>query len=162
MGTRCGTIDPATVTFIMKKENLTPDQMDTLMNKKSGVLGVSGVSSDFRDLSAAAKEGNERAKLAIDIFCYRVKTYIGSYAAAMNGVDAIVFTGGIGENDLAVRKQCVSGLDFLGISIDDEKNAVRGKEIAISTPESKVKVLVIPTNEELAIARETLKLISNK
>lgn len=162
MGTRCGTIDPATVTFIMKKENLTPDQMDTLMNKKSGVLGVSGVSSDFRDLSAAAKEGNERAKLAIDIFCYRVKTYIGSYAAAMNGVDAIVFTGGIGENDLAVRKQCVSGLDFLGITIDDEKNAVRGKEIAISTPESKVKVLVIPTNEELAIARETLKLISNK
>ncbi|HEX3027855.1 MAG TPA: acetate kinase [Clostridia bacterium] len=159
MGTRCGTIDPAVVTFLMKKENMTPDEMDTYMNKKSGVLGVSGVSSDFRDLSAAAKEGNERAKLAIDIFCYRVKTFIGSYAAAMNGVDAIVFTGGIGENDSNVRKQCLEGLEFLGVHFDEEKNKIRGKELEISLPDAKVKTLIIPTNEELAIARDTKRII---
>ncbi len=159
MGTRCGTIDPAVVTFLMKKENMTPDEMDTYMNKKSGVLGVSGVSSDFRDLTAAAKQGNERAKLAIDIFCYRVKTFIGSYAAAMNGVDAIVFTGGIGENDSNVRKLCLEGLEFLGVHVDEEKNKIRGKEIDTSLPDAKVKTLVIPTNEELAIARDTKRII---
>lgn len=159
MGTRCGTIDPAVVTFLMKKEGMTPDEMDNFMNKKSGVLGVSGVSSDFRDLTAAAAEGNERAQLAIDIFCYRVKTFIGSYAAAMGGVDAVVFTGGIGENVSPVRYQCLAGLEFMGIKADVEKNKVRGQEIDISAPGSTVKTLIIPTNEELAIARDTLDLI---
>lgn len=159
MGTRCGTIDPAVVTFLMKKENMTPDEMDNYMNKQSGVLGVSGVSSDFRDLTAAAAEGNERAQLAIDIFCYRVKTFIGSYAAAMGGVDAVVLTGGIGENVTSVKLQCLKGLEFMGIIVDEEKNKVRGQEIDISAPDATVKTLVIPTNEELAIARDTLELI---
>ncbi len=159
MGTRCGTIDPAVVTFLMKKENMTPDEMDNYMNKQSGVLGVSGVSSDFRDLTAAAAEGNERAQLAIDIFCYRVKTFIGSYAAAMGGVDAVVLTGGIGENVTSVKLQCLKGLEFMGIIVDEEKNKVRGQEIDISAPGATVKTLVIPTNEELAIARDTLELI---
>ncbi len=159
MGTRCGTIDPAVVTFLMKKEGMTPDQMDNYMNKQSGVLGVSGVSSDFRDLTAAAAEGNERAQLAIDIFCYRVKTFIGSYAAAMGGVDAVVLTGGIGENVTSVKLQCLKGLEFMGIIVDEEKNKVRGQEIDISAPGATVKTLVIPTNEELAIARDTLELI---
>jgi len=160
MGTRCGTIDPAVVTFLMEKDNLSINEVNSLMNKKSGVLGISGVSSDFRDLHEAADNGNYRAQLAIDIFCYRVKQYIGEYAAVMGGVDALVFTAGIGENNAIVRRQVVEGLEFIGIAIDPEKNKIRGKEIDISTEDAKVRTLVIPTNEELAIARETLKLIS--
>lgn len=159
MGTRSGNLDPAVVTFLMRKEGMDDKQMDNYLNKKSGVLGISGVSSDFRDIEAAANAGNERAALALDIFCYRVKKYIGEYAAAMGGVDAVVFTAGIGENNGYLRNCMVSGLEFLGISIDPEKNAIRGQEIDVSAKDAKVRTLVIPTNEELAIARETLELI---
>lgn len=159
MGTRSGDIDPAVVQFIANNENMTVDEVLNVLNKKSGVLGISGVSSDFRDLSAAAADGNERAQIALDAFIYRVAKYIGSYTAAMNGVDAIAFTGGIGENDCDTRKKICEYLGFLGITIDDEKNKVRGTETYISTSDSKVKVMVIPTNEELAIARETLALV---
>jgi len=160
MGTRCGTLDPAAVTFIMQKENMSAAEMDTYLNKKSGLLGVSGVSSDMRDLQAAASNGDKRARLAIDIFCYRVKTYIGSYIAAMNGVDAILFTGGIGENDGRIRELSLDQMDALGIIIDKEKNAIRGKEIDITGSGATVKTLIVPTNEELAIAKETMKLLS--
>jgi acetate kinase len=160
MGTRCGTIDPAVLTFLMQKENMTASDMDTYLNKKSGLLGVSGESSDMRDMHAAAKNGNKRASLAIDIFCYRVKTYIGSYMAAMNGADAIIFTGGIGENDGSIREKSLEEMDGLGIIIDREKNTISGKELDISAPESKVKTLIIPTNEELAIAEETMRIIT--
>jgi acetate kinase len=159
MGTRCGTIDPAVVKYLMEKENMTIKQIDEYLNKKSGVLGISGISSDFRDIEAAAEAGNERAALAIEIFCYRVKKYIGEYAAVMDGTDAVVFTAGIGENNPLVRKKVLNGLDYMGIVTDWEKNEVRGKEIDISTPGARVKTLVIPTNEELAIARETFKLV---
>ena len=158
MGTRSGILDPAVVLFLMENENLSSKEMNTVLNKKSGLAGVSGVSSDMRDVTAAAKEGNERAKLALDIFAYRVKSYIGQYAAVMNGVDAIVFTAGIGENDIATRFACASGLEYLGVSIDADKNNVRGGEVEISADGSKVKVFVISTNEELAIARETARL----
>lgn len=159
MGTRCGTIDPAVVTYLMNKEGLSTKEVDNLMNKKSGVLGISGVSSDFRDIEKAADEGNERARLALDIFYYRVRKYIGEYAAVMGGVDAVVFTAGVGENNVPGRVEILEGLEFLGISIDLEKNSVRGKEIDVSTADAKVRTLVIPTNEELAIARETKGLI---
>ncbi|HBR02487.1 MAG TPA: acetate kinase [Ruminiclostridium sp.] len=159
MGTRCGSVDPSVVTYIMNKENLTPEQMDTIMNKKSGVLAVSGVSSDFRDLEAAIEQGNERAKTAVELFTYQVKKLIGSYACAMGGLDAIIFTAGIGENTPKIRKMICEGLEFMGVSIDDAKNQTRGKEAEISSDGSKVKVLVIPTNEELAIAKETKKLV---
>jgi acetate kinase len=159
MGTRSGDIDPAVIEFVAKKENKSLAEMMTVLNKKSGVDGLSGVGSDFRDLDAAAKEGNERAQVAVEAFAYRVAKYVGAYTAAMNGVDAIAFTAGIGENDGKVRKKICDRLGFLGISIDDEKNAIRGEEVIISTPDSKVKVLVIPTNEELAICRETVALI---
>ncbi len=159
MGSRCGSLDPAVVTFLMEKEGLTPAEMDNYMNKKSGLLGVSGVSSDLRDVQTAAKDGNVRALLAVEIFCYRVKKFIGEYAAVMNGLDAIIMTGGIGENDMAVRRRITENMDFLGIEIDHEKNKTKGIEADISTDESKVRTLVIPTNEELAIARETLNLI---
>jgi len=160
MGTRSGTIDPAVIFFLMEKGNMTIKEVNEYLNKKSGVLGISGVSSDFRDIQAAAEEGNERAQLAIDIFCYRVKKYIGEYSTVIEGLDAIIFTAGIGENNDLVRSKIVSGLDYLGISIDQDKNKIAiGKEIDISTTDTKVKTLVIPTNEELAIARETLKLI---
>ena len=157
MGTRCGDIDPAIVPFLMDKMNLTAKEMDTLMNKKSGMLGISGVSSDFRDLWTAANQGNARAKLALDMFALGVKRYIGSYAAEMNGVDCVVFTAGVGENDWATRELIMKDMDFLGIDFDFEKNrtAPRGQEIVLSKPESKVKVMVLPTNEELAIARDT-------
>ncbi|HII81421.1 MAG TPA: acetate kinase [Methanosarcina sp.] len=155
MGTRCGWIDPAVVPFIMEKEGLTTREVDTLMNKKSGVLGVSGLSNDFRDLDEAASQGNQRAELALEIFAYKVKKVIGEYLAVLNGADAIVFTAGIGENSASIRKRILAGLDNLGMKIDEEKNKIRGQEIDISTPDSKVRVLVIPTNEELAIARET-------
>lgn len=160
MGTRCGDIDPAIVGYIMKKENLTVDEMDNYMNKKSGVLGLSGISSDFRDLDAAAKEGNERAQMALQVFAYRVKKYIGSYAAAMGGVDCIVFTGGIGENTGSMRKLICEDLDFLGLVIDDERNKIRAQEQMITTNDSRVKVMIVPTNEELMIARDTLELVN--
>ncbi len=159
MGTRSGDIDPAALEFIAKKEGFTLPEMVTVLNKKSGVYGVSGVSSDFRDLDAAVKEGNARAKLARDMFCYRVAKYVGAYAAAMNGVDAIAFTAGVGENDGTVRKMICDYFGYLGVKIDDEKNAIRGEEVMISTADSKVKVLAIPTNEELAIAQETVALV---
>ena len=159
MGTRSGDIDPAIMEFIAKKENLDIAGIMNVLNKKSGVEGVSGVSSDFRDLEEAAKAGNKRAELAIDVFAYRVAKYVGAYTAAMNGVDNIVFTAGIGENAGLVRTKVCSYLGYLGITIDEEANGKRGEEIVISTPDSKVKVLVVPTNEELAIARETVALV---
>lgn len=160
MGTRTGDIDPAIVPFIMKKEGLSPDEMDNLLNKKSGVQGISGGSSDFRDLEKAAKEGNERAQLALDMFAYQGKKIIGSYAAAMGGVDVVVFTAGIGENTDHMRAAICKDLEFMGIEIDDSVNTgLRGKEAIISKPGSKVTVCVIPTNEELAIAQETKALI---
>ena len=159
MGTRSGDIDPAIMEFIAKKENLDIAGIMNVLNKKSGVEGVSGVSSDFRDLEAAAKAGNKRAELAIDVFAYRVAKYVGAYTAAMNGVDNIVFTAGIGENCALVRTKVCSYLGYLGITIDEEANGKRGEEIVIYTPDSKVKVLVVPTNEELAIARETVALV---
>lgn len=159
MGTRCGTIDPAVVTFLMHKEGLSTDEMDSIMNKKSGVLAISGVSSDFRDLDDAVEQGNERAALALEIFAYQVKKFIGSYACAMGGIDAIVFTAGVGENNPKIRNMVCKGLEFLGVKIDEEKNMARGMEMDVSTDDSKVRILVIPTNEELAIAKETKKMI---
>ncbi|HHU90579.1 MAG TPA: acetate kinase [Clostridiaceae bacterium] len=160
MGTRCGAIDPAVVTFIMQKEDLTAEQMDTIMNKKSGVMGISGVSSDFRDLDEAVKQGNDKAALALEVFAYQVKKFIGSYACAMGGLDAIVFTAGIGENNDVMRLDICKGLEFLGVAIDEDKNKTRGIEADVSKENAKVRTLVIPTNEELAIAKETMKLIS--
>jgi len=161
MGTRSGTIDPAVIKFLMEKEKLTISEIDNFLNKKSGVLGISGISSDFRDIQEAAAKGNERAQLAVDIFCYRVKKYIGEYTAVMDGIDALVFTAGIGENNDEVRERAVRGLDYLGIQIDLEKNkGLRGRELDISLPGSRVRTMVIPTNEELEIARETLKVIN--
>ncbi|MBR2295139.1 MAG: acetate kinase [Clostridiales bacterium] len=159
MGTRTGDIDPAIVPFLMKNENLTPDEVDTLLNKKSGVLGVSGVSSDFRDLHKAASEGNERAQLALDMFSYQGSKIVGSYAAAMGGVDVIVFTAGIGENTDTVREAIIKPLEFMGAKIDPAKNNGTRTEAIISADDSKVKIVVIPTNEELAIAQETMALI---
>lgn len=160
MGTRCGLIDPAIATFIADKEGLSAKEMDTIMNKKSGLLGVSGVSSDSRDVEEAAKSGNERAQLALDIFKHRVKFYIGAYMAEMNCCDAIVFTAGIGENSITTRENICRDMEFLGIKLDPEKNNVRGKECVISADDSKVKVLLIPTNEELMIALDTLALVT--
>ena len=160
MGTRSGDIDPAIMEFIAKKENLDIEGVMNVLNKKSGVQGMTGISSDFRDLEAAYNEGNEYAINAIEVFCYRVAKYIGSYVAAMNGVDAIAFTAGIGENTNLVRRKIVAYLGYLGITIDNEVNdATHGDEAVSSTPDSKVKVCVIPTNEELAIARETVALV---
>lgn len=160
MGTRTGTLDPSALTYIAERENLSPADINNICNKKSGVLGISGVSNDNRDVAAAAEAGNERAKLAIEMQRYQILKYVGSYIAAMNGVDAIVFTGGIGENDGELRASVCENLSYLGLTIDAEKNAKRGEEIRISTDDSKVNVYVIPTNEELAIARDTLALIS--
>lgn len=159
MGTRSGSIDPAVVQFLSGKLGCSLDEVISILNKKSGVEGISGVSSDFRDLEAASNAGNSRATLALDMFSYRAAQYIGMYAASMNGVDAIAFTAGIGENNSTMRKAIVGYLNYLGITLDEEANKKRGEEIMISTPDSKVKVYVIPTNEELAIARETLELI---
>ena len=160
MGTRCGSMDPAIVPFLMEKLNLTPSEMDTYMNKKSGMLGISGVSSDFRDLDSASKEGNQRAILAVNMFCYKVKQYIGSYAASLNGVDAIVFTAGVGENDSHVRELVLKDMEYLGIDVDFELNRTcpRGTEVELSKPSSKVKVYVIPTDEEMTIAHDTAEL----
>lgn len=155
MGTRCGDIDPAIVTYIRKKENLPQGVANEILNKKSGVLGISGVSSDFRDLEEAVAEGNERAALALRIFAKKVRFYIGAYIAEMNGVDAIVFTAGVGENDVNMRELICTDIGNLGIKLDLIKNKVRGKETIVSTEDSKVKLLLIPTNEELMIARDT-------
>ena len=159
MGTRCGDIDPAIIPFIMKKENLDADGVDKLMNKESGVYGMTGISSDFRDICDAAAEGNQQAIDALDAYHKRVKKYIGAYAAEMNGVDAIVFTAGLGENGIDDRLAIASNLEVLGVKMDAEANNVRGKETVISAADSKVKVLLIPTNEELMIARDTLELV---
>ncbi len=160
MGTRSGNLDPAILQFIMNKYGYTADEMLNILNKKSGVLGISGVGSDFRDLEKAAKEGNERAQLALDKFAYEVRKYIGSYAAAMGGVDIITFTAGVGENGPDMRESICKGLEFLGVHVAHEKNQVRGKETDISAADSTVKVYVIPTNEELMIARDTLALVT--
>ena len=159
MGTRSGDIDPSVMEYIAGKEDLSLSEMMNVLNKKSGVAGLSGVSSDFRDLRAAANEGNDKAALAISVFAYRVAKYIGAYTAAMNGVDVICFTAGVGENSGDVRAEICSYLGYLGVEIDEEANAKRGEDLVISTPNSKVKVLMVPTNEELAIARETAALV---
>ena len=160
MGTRTGDLDPAIISFIAEKEGLTADQVIDICNKKSGVLGLSnGFSSDFRDLVGAAGEGNEVAKTTLDTWCYRVVKYIGAYAAAMNGVDVIAFTAGIGENNFTLRETICGYLGYLGVNFDKEANNCRGEEVEISTPDSKTKVWVVPTDEELAIARETVRLV---
>ena len=159
MGTRSGDIDPAIVNFIAEKEGLSLAEVTDVLNKKSGVLGLSKCSSDFRDLAAASENGNELATTTLETYVYRVAKYIGSYVAAMNGVDVIVFTAGVGENNIDIRAGICEYLGYLGITIDKEANNSRGKEVVISTPDSKVKVMVVPTNEELAIARETLALV---
>ncbi len=154
-------MDPAVLQFICNHENISVDEMLDILNKKSGILGLSGVSSDFRDVIKAAGEGNERAKMALDAFKYRVVKYIGGYTASMNGVDAITFTAGVGENNVLLRKEICDYLGYLGVKIDDQANSeAMGQEREISTADSKVKVYVIPTNEELAIARETQALVS--
>ena len=162
MGTRCGAIDPSVVLFIMEKENLSVKEMDTLLNKKSGLLGVSGLSSDDRDLKAAAAEGNEQCLIARNILAYQIKKYIGAFSAAMDGIDAIVFTGGIGENADDIRDKVCNELSYLGIEINNEigKTLVKGAEGELSTENSKVKVYVLPTNEELAIARDTRDIVN--
>ncbi len=162
MGTRTGDLDPGVLLHFADKENLSIEYTRTLINKFSGLQGISGVSSDMRDLENAAAEGNHRAQLALDMFAYRVKKYIGAYAAAMEGVDVIVFTGGIGENDTETRKKVLKGLDFLGIKTDDSKMNVRGKEVILTTPDSKVTVMVIPTDEELMIARDTYEIVTKE
>ena len=159
MGTRCGDMDPTIVEYLAHSLNKSLEEVMVILNKKSGVLGISGVSSDFRDLDKASNEGNERAKLAVEVFSYRTAKYIGSYIAAMNGVDAIVFTAGLGENNIVVREQILNHFGYMGITLDKEANQIRGEEKIISTPDSKVTVAVIPTNEELAIAHETVALL---
>ncbi|MDP3487677.1 MAG: acetate kinase, partial [Bacillota bacterium] len=160
MGTRSGDLDPAIVPFLMEKEKMTPDQMSNFLNKKCGVLGVSNVSSDFRVIEDAASAGDESALLALDMYYYRVKKYVGAYAAALGGVDAIVFTAGLGENSPEARAHICQGLEFMGVKIDPSKNGVRGKEVDISMVDSKVRVLLIPTNEELVIARDTKEIVT--
>ncbi len=161
MGTRSGDLDPAIIPFLMSKENLSPDEIDKILNKESGLLGVSGVSNDSRDIKAAAEEGNKRAQLARKLFNYRVKKYIGAYMAAMGGVDAIVFTAGIGENAADVRKGILEDMEYFGIKLDENANQVRGEESEITTADSSIKVFTIPTNEELVIARDTKQIISD-
>ena len=159
MGTRCGDIDAAILPFLMEKEGLDAKGLSDLMNKKSGVYGMTGISSDFRDIEDAASQNNELAQVALESYAKRVKKYIGAYAAEMNGVDAVVFTAGVGENGIDMRADIMANMDFLGMKLDQEANKVRGKERVISTEDSKVKILLIPTNEELMIARDTLELV---
>ena len=159
MGSRSGALDPSVVTFIMEKENMTPDEMTQMLNKKAGILGISGVSTDDRDVLAAEDAGNERCKLTHEMLAYQIKKYIGAYAAAMNGVDAIVFTAGLGENQFRLRKQVCEDMEYLGVKFDDAKNDGFRSEGLISADDSKVKVFVIPTNEELLIARDTKALV---
>ena len=161
MGTRSGSIDPAIVIYLIQELGYSVEEVNDILNKKSGILGVSGVSSDFRDIrSAAYEENNERAKLALDLYHYKVRCQIGAYAAAMGGVDVIVFTAGVGENAIETREGCVEGLEFLGIEIDKDKNKVRGELKEVSKDTSKVKIYVVPTNEELMIAEETVELLN--
>ncbi len=162
MGTRSGSIDPAVIPFLCKNENLTVDEVDAVLNKKSGVAGISGVGSDFRDLSAAAAEGNKRAKLALDMFARGVQSYIGRYASIMGGVDVVTFAGGIGENDCDMRAQILEGQEFMGIKVDLDKNKVRGKETEITAEGACVRAFVIPTDEELTIARDTKAIVEGK
>lgn len=159
MGSRSGDIDPSAVTFLMEKLGKKPQEMADFLNKESGVLGITGISSDMREVESAAAEGNERAQLALKMYNYRIKKYIGAYAAAMGGVDIIVWTAGVGENQVGTRLEACSGLEFLGVEMDAEANKVRGEEAIISTPESKVTVCVIPTDEELMIAKDTMALL---
>ena len=161
MGTRSGDVDLGVVTYIMDKEMIGTAAATTLFNKHSGVLGVSGLSSDMRDIEKAISEGNQRAKLALDMYEYRIKKYIGAYAAALNGIDVLVFTGGVGENQTVTRERVCNGLSFMGIEIDSEINKTRGEELVISTKNSKVKVVVVPTDEEYMIAADTMELVSN-
>lgn len=160
MGTRSGLIDPAIVPFLMDKENLSMDEVNDMLNKKSGILGISGISSDFRDVEIKANEGDEKANLALEMFIYSVKRYIGMYATVMGGLDAVVFTAGVGENNAPIREAIVKDLEFMGLKIDSAKNQIRGEEKIVSTDDSKVKLMVIPTNEELTIALDTEKLLS--
>ena len=159
MGTRSGNIDPAIIEFIAGKEGKSIPEIMNMLNKESGVLGISGVSSDFRDINKGMAENNKRCDIAMNVFCYQAAKFIGGYVAAMNGVDAVVFTAGVGENDPLVRKLTCDRLKYLGIEIDDEANKLRGEEVRISSDNSRVPVYVVPTNEELAIARETVALI---
>ncbi|MBR5689495.1 MAG: acetate kinase [Prevotella sp.] len=159
MGSRSGDIDPSAVTYLMAKLNMQPQEMADFLNKKSGVLGITGISSDMRDIENAAEEGNERARLALDMYNYRIKKYIGAYAAAMGGVDAIVWTAGVGENQIGTRLEACADLEFLGVEIDAEANNCRGVERLISTSDSRVQVWVIPTDEEIVIARDTMELV---
>ena len=161
MCARSGDLDPSIVTFLMRKEGLTPDEIDTILNKESGVLGISGVSPDFRDIEKEADEGNERAILARKAYCYLVAQYIAKYGVSMQGIDVIAFTAGIGENQINIRKMICENLEWLGVKIDLEKNNCRGEEVEISTPDSKIKVWVVPTNEELVIARDTKQIVEN-
>lgn len=162
MGTRSGAVDPSVVTYIMEKENLSPSQMDQLLNKESGMLGISGVSSDDRDIAAAIEAGNERAKLAWDMRTYEIIKYIGGYIVALGGVDALIFTAGIGENQPTLRAEILNALSFYGVKMDAEKNKVHGEEMEITTPDSTVRAFVIPTNEELVIARDTKAIVEGK
>ena len=162
MGSRSGDIDPSAVTYLMDKLGKNPQEMADFLNKESGVLGITGISSDMREIESAAAEGNKRARLALDMYNYRIKKYIGAYAAAMGGVDIIVWTAGVGENQVGTRLDACSHLEFLGIKIDEEANKVRGEETIISTPDSKVTVCVIPTDEELVIASDTMKIVAEK
>ena len=163
MGTRCGNIDAGVITYLQNKENLNADGINALLNKKSGFLGVSGVSSDCRDVQMAAENGNARAELALGMFCHSVRKYIGAYSAVMGGIDAIVFTGGIGENDAPLRKEICSTLEYLGVEFDDSRNdGVRGEDKVLTKDGSKVKVVTLTTNEELVIAQDTMNLVNNK
>ena len=159
MVTRSGDLDPSVVTYIMKKENLTPAQMEDLLNKKSGLSGMSGLVPDFREIEIASNEGQPDAKIAVENFNYTIASYVAKYAVAMNGIDYIIFTGGIGENQINIRKGICQKLEFMGVKLDVDANNMRGEEKVISTPDSKIKVYVIPTNEELMIAKETLRLV---
>ena len=159
MGTRSGDLDPSIVPFLVEREGISASEVEKILNKESGLLGVSGISNDYREIRKAAAEGNERAQLALDLFYHRVKKYIGAYTAVMGGVDTIVFTGGCGENEATARAGIISRMDFLGIKICEQANQVRCQEQEVSTPDSEVKVFVIPTNEELVIARETADLV---
>ena len=160
MGTRSGDIDGGAITFLEKKLGLDADGMSNLLNKKSGVLGITGISSDMREIESANDEGNERAKLALDMYSYRIKKYVGAYAAAMGGCDIIVFTAGVGENQASMREDVCKNMEYMGVKLDVEKNkTIRGEEAIISTPDSKVTVCVIPTDEELMIATDTMNLL---